>query len=40
MAYEWAETGELSPEAIALLEPVLSPLVGDQGESDDNDDDD
>ena len=39
MAYEWAETGELSPEAIALLEPVLSPLVGDQGESDDDDDD-
>jgi hypothetical protein len=36
-AYVWADGGELTAEAIVLLEPVLSPLVGDDDDEDEDD---
>jgi hypothetical protein len=36
-AYAWADGGELTAEAIVLLEPVLSPLVGDDDDGDEDD---
>jgi hypothetical protein len=37
-ATEWVESGELDPSVLAMLEPVLTPLMGD--EDDDEEDDD
>jgi serine/threonine-protein kinase len=38
-AHAWTEDGQLSAEAIGLLEAVLGPLVGDGGGDEDGDDD-
>lgn len=39
-AYQWMQGGELSSEAVTMLEPVLAPLLGDGGDDDDRDEDD